>query len=253
MIDYAVWSPTAAKVAYVYNHDVYVRDIPHGITLRVTYDGGPEVFNGVADWVFEGFSLSTSGELIVEEVFGSRGCIWWSPSSNHIAYIHINESQVPVYSIPYYIPDSTRNDPLPYPTFKDIKYPKPGYPNPVADLYVYPLGGETWKVTYPEPVDKRDFLDDLLGDWEDELFERQEGEGHETDGWGDKKLITNVEWMGDYAVLVSETNRVSDHFRGVLVDVQAQTGQVVRDEKVQEGWFEIVLAFLERANGSRII
>jgi dipeptidyl aminopeptidase B len=135
---------------------------------------------------------------------------------------------------------------LAYPTFKDLKYPKPGYPNPVADLYIHPLGGEAWKVTYEEPLDKRDLLDDLFG-----FVER--GAGDETDGWGDKKLITNVEWMGNDMVMVSETNRVSDHFRGVLVDVKAQTGVVVRDEKIDEGWFEIVLSHDEAADYSLMI
>jgi dipeptidyl aminopeptidase B len=221
MIDYAIWSPSAAKIAYVLNHDVYVRDMA-GSTERVTFDGGAEVFNGVADWVFE------------EEVFTSAGCIWWSPSSDHLAYIHINESLVPVYSIPYYIPDSTHEGPLAYPEFVDIKYPKPGYPNPVVDVYVHPLGGKPWKVAYTEPLEKRDLLDDLFG------FVERDGAGQETDGWGEKKLVTNVEWMGDRMVMVSETNRVSDHYRGVLVDVTTQTAIIVRDEKNEEGWFEVV-------------
>ena len=173
-------------------------------------------------------------------MFASPGCLWWSPDSSHLAYIHINETLVPIYSIPYYI-DTDHPSPLPYPKFKDIKYPKPGYPNPVADVYIYTPGSSPWQVTYPEPPAKRatnelverDFLDDLLGIWE-------RAEGDETDGWGDKKLITNVEWMGNEMVMVSETNRVSDHFRGVLVDVTSRSAQVVRDEKVQEGWFEIV-------------
>jgi dipeptidyl aminopeptidase len=115
-----------------------------------------------------------------------------------------------------------------------LKYPKPGYPNPVVDVYIHPLGGVPWKVTYPEPLAKRDFLDDFLG-----LEERQTA-GDETDGWGDKKLVTNVQWMGDDMVLVSQTNRVSDHYRGILVDVDQQTGQVVRDETIEDGWLEIV-------------
>jgi Dipeptidyl peptidase IV (DPP IV) N-terminal region len=52
-IDYAIWSPTGSKIAYVLNHDVYIRDMS-AYTERVTYDGGAEIFNGVADWVFEG-------------------------------------------------------------------------------------------------------------------------------------------------------------------------------------------------------
>jgi hypothetical protein len=83
-------------------------------------------------------------------------------------------------------------------------------------------------------MEKRDLLSDILG------FVERDGEGQETDGWGEKKLVTNVEWMGDSLVMVSETNRVSDHFRGVLVDVAAQTATIVRDEKIDEGWFEIV-------------
>jgi dipeptidyl aminopeptidase B len=112
-----------------------------------------------------------------------------------------------------------------------MKYPKAGYPNPVIDVYIYTSGSSPWKVTYPEPLSKRD---DLSG------FSSEKDEGDETDGWGDKKLVTNVEWMGDSMVMISETNRVSDHFRGVLVDVKSQSGQIVRDEKIQDGWFEIV-------------
>ena len=111
---------------------------------------------------------------------------------------------------------------MPYPTFKDIKYPKPGYPNPVVDVYIYSSGASPWKVSYTEPIN--------IG---------PRG-GDEKDGWGEKKLITNVEWMGDQSVMVSETNRVSDHFRGVLVDVSTHSATIVRDEKVEKGWFEIV-------------
>jgi hypothetical protein len=56
-VDYAKLSPTGAKVAYVFNHDVYIRDLHTETTERVTYDGGEEIFNGVADWVFEGSPL----------------------------------------------------------------------------------------------------------------------------------------------------------------------------------------------------
>jgi dipeptidyl aminopeptidase B len=218
-IDYAVWSPTQAKLAYVYRHNVYIRDM-RGVVHQVTFDGGTDVFNGVPDWVFE------------EEVFSDRAGLWWSPDSSQIAYLRINESQVPVYSIPYYISNSY--DPLSYPSFKDLKYPKAGFPNPVIDVYIYQIGDVAFKVMYPDPLENRE--DD--GDEGFDFLERREGD--ETDGWGDKKLITNVLWMGADAVMLSETNRVSDHFRAILVDVPAKSAQIVRDEKVTEGWFEIV-------------
>jgi Dipeptidyl peptidase IV (DPP IV) N-terminal region len=126
-----------------------------------------------------------------------------------------------VYSIPYYIPASST--PRPYPEYVDIKYPKPGYPNPIVEVHVSSVWGETWRV-----------------------------DGREGDGWEDQKLVTNVKWMGEGNVLVSETNRVSDHFRAVLVDVPTKSSSVVRDEKVQEGWFEIVPVSCTKVNGSRM-
>jgi dipeptidyl aminopeptidase len=184
----------------------------------VTFDGGTDVFNGIPDWVFE------------EEVFASQVGIWWSPDSRQIAYLRINESEVPVYSIPYYISDT--REPLSYPQFEDLKYPKAGYPNPVIDVWVYEIGDIAFKVEYEEPLETRE-----EDDWFGGLFER---DGDELDGWGDKKLITNVLWMGNDMVMLSETNRVSDHFRTVLVDVPRKSAQIVRDEKIDSGWFEIV-------------
>lgn len=201
----------------MYKHDVYIRDLAD-VDHRVTFDGGTDVFNGIPDWVFE------------EEVFASRVGIWWSPNSQQIAYLRINESEVPVYSIPYYVSDT--REPLSYPRFKDLKYPKAGYPNPVIDVWVYEIGDIAFKVEYEEPLKTRE------DDWFGGLFAR---DGDELDGWGDKKLITNVLWMGDDMVMLSETNRVSDHFRAVLVDVPRKSAQIARDEKIDSGWFEIVL------------
>ena len=75
MIDYAIWSPTQAKIAYVLNHDVYIHDMHTSTMERVTYDGGKEVFNGVADWVFEGSPRSNATDkqrkyLLRQDVFG---------------------------------------------------------------------------------------------------------------------------------------------------------------------------------------
>jgi len=111
----------------------------------------------------------------------------------------------------------------------------------VVDVFIHPLGGSPWKVPSPEPQKRS------LGDFFD-FMERSEGD--ETDGWGDKKLITNVAWMGEKMVMISETNRVSDHFRGLLVDVDRQAGQIVRDEKIEDGWFEIV--FFKRAFANEV-
>lgn len=38
--------------AYVSGNDLYVTDLEKH--TRVTFDGAPEIFNGVPDWVYEG-------------------------------------------------------------------------------------------------------------------------------------------------------------------------------------------------------
>jgi len=45
------------KLAYVLNHDIYMLEVSTGTTIRITYDGSNDVFNGLADWVYEGSTL----------------------------------------------------------------------------------------------------------------------------------------------------------------------------------------------------
>jgi hypothetical protein len=92
------------------------------------------------------------------------------------------------------------------------------------------LGEKPWKVNYAEPPTKRD-LQSLLNETE---------EGNETDGWGEKKRIDDIVWMGESNIVIKETNRVADQFRAVLVDVESQSAQICRDEKREDGWFEFV-------------
>jgi len=75
---------------------------------------------------------------------------------------------------------------------------------------------------------------------EGHLYER--AEGMETDGWGEKKRIIDLFWMGDSNIIIRETNCVCDHFRAISVDIESQSVQIVRDEKRPNGWFEFVPA-----------
>jgi dipeptidyl-peptidase-4 len=50
-ITYAAWSPEGNVIAFVRGNDLHLwKD---GAVTRVTNDGGPDVFNGVPDWVYE--------------------------------------------------------------------------------------------------------------------------------------------------------------------------------------------------------
>ena len=47
--DFAVWSPTDAKIAYIFNHDVYVRDMATSNIESVTFNGGEIILNDTLD------------------------------------------------------------------------------------------------------------------------------------------------------------------------------------------------------------
>lgn len=102
-----------------------------------------------------------------------------------------------------------------------MRYPKPGYPNPIATFHVYdletPLASQFGAITFED-----DFSDD-------------------------ERIITEVMWAGDDTVLVRVMNRVQDISRIVLVNVNTRKGKTVREEdadKMDGGWYEIVSLFV---------
>ncbi|HET8714283.1 MAG TPA: DPP IV N-terminal domain-containing protein, partial [Holophagaceae bacterium] len=81
--------------------------------------------NGRLDWVYQ------------EEVYG-RGDFkgfWWAPDSSRLAYLSLDESKVPVYTL---ADDRAFSQKL-----LQARYPKAGDPNPVARLGVVDLSGHT--------------------------------------------------------------------------------------------------------------
>ena len=120
------FSPDGTFVAFVRDHDLMVVAVEHRHERALTNDGSPTIRNGVLDWVYQ------------EEIFGRgnfRG-YWWSPDSTRIAYLRLDDSQVPVHIV---------LDHLPYhPEAEEWAYPKAGDPNPVVQLGVVAAnGGET--------------------------------------------------------------------------------------------------------------
>jgi dipeptidyl-peptidase-4 len=115
-------SPDGRYVAFVRDNDLFVVD-PHGAERRLTRDGSADVLNGKLDWVYQ------------EEVYG-RGkfrAYWWSPDSQRIAFLRLDEHGVPRRTI---VDDVPRHD-----TVEVYPYPKAGDPNPKATLGVAPVAG----------------------------------------------------------------------------------------------------------------
>lgn len=120
----ATFSPDGKRIGFVRNNDLYVVDLA-GKETRLTRDGNPKLLNGKLDWVYQ------------EEIYG-RGqwkAFWWSPDSARLAFLQLDETPVPEYTI---------SDEIPYrPELEVYPYPKPGDPNPkVALKIVAAIGGD---------------------------------------------------------------------------------------------------------------
>lgn len=200
----AQWSPTGDAIVFTRDNNIYLRQVGSKEVKQVTQDGGPEVFNGVPDWVYE------------EEVLSGASATWWSQDGRYFAFFRTNETGVPEYPIEYYVSRPSGEEPEPgkeaYPEVRLIKYPKAGSHNPVVNLKFY-------------DVEKGDVFDVKIA----EEFP------------DDDRLITSVLWAGE-KVIIKETNRVSDVMHVVLIDVASRTGKTVRTVDVKSidgGWFEI--------------
>lgn len=118
-------SPKATRLAFVRDHDLYTFNLARekAEPRRLTRGGGENLLNGELDWVY------------AEEVYthASRG-YWWSPDDRHIAFLQLDETRVPRFTVLNHFPQpdeeryrlKVENGP----------YPKAGDPNPVARLGV---------------------------------------------------------------------------------------------------------------------
>ena len=124
----ATLSPDNQKVAFVKNNNVYIKNLANGSNTTVTTDGEKnKIINGVPDWVYQ-------------EEFGILNSLKWSPSSNTLAFIRFDESQVPMYSMTMYEGDCHPNkDYSLYPGSYDYKYPVAGEKNSVVSVMAYDL------------------------------------------------------------------------------------------------------------------
>ncbi|MFH1175828.1 MAG: S9 family peptidase [Acidobacteriota bacterium] len=115
-------SPDGAWVAFVRTNDLFALRLADGIEFRLSSDGSPERFNGKLDWVYQ------------EELAGAdtQGFVW-SPDSRTIAFITLDETEVPTYPLTDLLPV--------HPATRLQHYPKAGDPNPAPGLVVAELAG----------------------------------------------------------------------------------------------------------------
>jgi dipeptidyl-peptidase-4 len=119
----ATFSPDGRRVAFVRGHNLHVVDVRARNELALTSDGSADILNGKLDWLYQ------------EEIYGRgrfRG-YWWSPDSNRLAFLQLDERPVPEYTVV---------DDLSYrPTVEVTDYPKAGDPNPLVKLGIVDARG----------------------------------------------------------------------------------------------------------------
>jgi dipeptidyl-peptidase-4 len=112
------FSPDGLKVAYVFDNNIYVKNLLKNTTKQITFDGRKNaIINGVTDWVYE-------------EEFAFVRAFEWNKNSDMLAYLRFDERKVPEFSMMKY-------DENLYPEVQTFKYPKAGENNSKVTVHAY--------------------------------------------------------------------------------------------------------------------
>ncbi|KAI5995630.1 dipeptidyl aminopeptidase [Pisolithus albus] len=219
---YATWAPTGQSIAFVASNDLYVLPSPRSTMspIRVTNTGNASLFHGIPDWIYE------------EEVFSSDYALWWSPDSARIAFLRLDETAVDEYRFPIYNPTNDAYAVVPYTEDVVIKYPKPGYNNPIASVHVFNLASY---LEYSNVFSAAASTVELVWTGRFSL---------------DNSVISQVTWVDDSSLIVKEVNRAADNGSVIFFSLDklipeqgTASGVVVRrlgvnGEEADEGWIE---------------
>ena len=134
-------------------------------------------------------------------MFGTNYVLWWSPDATKVAFIRSDETAVDIFYLTKYGLDA-------YPTQIPVKYPKPGYTNPTAELLIFDIAsGVTGPVDFAV-----------------------EGEF----------LIVQVAWIDTSAVAARLTNRVQSLSQLYRVNADSLTADMISSQSAPAGWIEYV-------------
>ena len=151
----------------------------------LTKDTGDNLFNGDIDWVY-------AEELAV------RSNYFWSPDSKEIAFLHMDETKVPIYPITDWTPT--------HPSVDNEKYPKVGDPNPVVKLGVVDV--EKGKVRWIS----------LTSD--------------------EEAYIPRFGWVRDGVMWAEVLNRTEDKMDLYFIDAKSGKSRIVLTETTPGAWID---------------
>ena len=129
----AVMSPNGKYIVYAKaDNNLYIYKVDFKTEVAITTDTNTEIFNGISDWLYE-------------EEFGTTGLFAFSPDSKQVAYIRLDETEVPTFSWQTYLQEDENqvSDNGLYPQLHSLRYPKAGAPNAKASICVYDIHYKT--------------------------------------------------------------------------------------------------------------
>jgi dipeptidyl-peptidase-4 len=179
------FSPDGNRVAYVRKHNLYTRPVSGKNEKQLTKDTGENLFNGDIDWVY-------AEELAV------RSNYFWSPDSKQIVFLHMDETNVPIYPITDWMPT--------HPTVDNEKYPKVGDPNPVVKLGV--IDGEGGKLKWITLTDDPE------------------------------AYIPRFGWVSEGVIWAEVLNRTEDKMDLYFVDAKSGKSRIVLTESTPGAWMD---------------
>lgn len=131
-------SPDGNYVAFTRNNNLFTIHLSDNKETQLTFDGTDVILNGYASWVY------------YEEILGRPTryrSFWWSPDSKRIAYMHMDESMVPMF--PIYSEEGQHG------YIEQTRYPKAGDKNPEVKIGVVGAdGGSTVWAAFNEKDDQ---------------------------------------------------------------------------------------------------
>ena len=123
----ATFNAKGDKVAYVFQNNLWYKDLTTGKNIQITTDGkANETINGAPDWVYEEeFSMSTAFQ--------------WSPDGTKIGYTKFEEKNVKEITLTLYETGL-------YPKYASFKYPKAGEENSTVSVHIFDIPTQTTRM-----------------------------------------------------------------------------------------------------------
>ena len=129
----AVISPNGKYVVYAKaDNNLYIYKVDFKTEVAITNDANSDIFNGISDWLYE-------------EEFGVTGLFAFSPDSKMLAFVRLDETDVPTFEWQTYLDE--RQEARLYPELHSLRYPKAGEKNAKASLCVYDLYYKTTAIS----------------------------------------------------------------------------------------------------------